>query len=428
MNIIIIPTILNQNNLKNLQAEEKQKVQSDNIFKLLIFCSRLNIDSSTKKRIEVLLQQEIDWNRLIEKASRHGVMPLLHKNLNNNAYVSRHHLYKLKSKFLDNLKKNFLLAQELIDVLDLFEQNEIPAIPFKGAILAISVYGNLSLRQFGDLDILVKERDFIKAKNLLIDCKYQPIHNWFLTDKQEISFIESMGEYSLVNQNKQIDIDLHSRLVAGYLFNLSANLDYFWSRLETVSFLDRQIATFQAEENLIYLCIHGTKSFWEKLIWICDVAELINQNPDLNWQYILSKAHELGCVRMLLLGCFLANNLLSTQLPSEVFEQIEGDRHISYLASIVERKLKDEIQYPCVDEYTLANLLFHIKAIDKLEDRLIYIWQYLLVRIFYPVYEIFRPTAFDRDFLKLPHNLYVLYYLIKPIRLVVQKIKEVKIE
>lgn len=412
--------ILKRNNLKNLQIEESQIAQNDNLFKLLIFCSRVHIDPLTKQNIEILLQQEINWNQLIEKTSRHGVMPLFYKSLNNINCVSRHNLYKLKSKFLDNLKKNILLARELQEVLVLFDQHEIAAIPFKGATLAISVYGNLSLRQFSDLDILVNERDFIKAKNLLINREYYSNDNWFFNEKQEVSFIQSMGEHSFVNKEKQVDIDLHIRLVAGYLFNLSANLDYFWERIETVSILDRQVATFKAEENLIYLCIHGTKSFWEKLIWICDVAELINKNNDLNWHDLLKKSEELGCLRMLLLGCFLANNLLSTKLPPEIIDQIDRDQHINYLALIVEQKLKDEIQYPCVDEYTLANLLFHIRALDKLSDRLIYIWQYLLVRIFYPVYEIFRPTAFDRDFIKLPSNFYLLYYFVKPIRLIVQ--------
>ena len=84
----------------------------DHTFQLLLQCSRVNLDPSTKERIDNLLQREIDWDRLIESAYRNGVMPLLYKSLNNNDLVPKNIIYELKSGFFGNIARNFLLVKE----------------------------------------------------------------------------------------------------------------------------------------------------------------------------------------------------------------------------------------------------------------------------------------------------------------------------
>ena len=407
-------------NESEINRINQEKSATEIIYELLINCSRINLDSSAKTKVKVLLQQQINWEQLIDMAIRYGVTPLLYQSLKEQQNIPREILHRLRKRFFDNFKKNYLLTQELNQVLALFEQAGIKAIPFKGAVLAISSYGGLSLREFGDLDILVQSEDFIQAKNLLIERGYSSAHTWFLNEKQEHSFIRNNGEYSLISKDGSIDIDLHSRLVAGYLFTLGANLNYFWSKLHPITVLERQVNVFQSEENLIYLCIHGTKSFWERLIWICDVAESINSNPQLNWQYLLDQSQTIHCQRMLLLGCSLAQELLSVQLPLEVITKIKADRYIEELSQIVIQKLKGERQYPCVGEYTTASYWFYLKAMDSLKDRIFYSLQYLITRIIAPMYKIFIPNALDRNFIELPQGWHFLYYLIKPIRVIKQ--------
>ena len=77
-------------------------------------------------------------------------------------------LEELREHFYANAGRNLFLAKELIKLLHLLESHEIPAIAYKGPMLAVSVYGNLAFRQFGDLDILVQERDYETARHLLM--------------------------------------------------------------------------------------------------------------------------------------------------------------------------------------------------------------------------------------------------------------------
>jgi hypothetical protein len=78
--------------------------------------------------------------------------------------VPKANLAQLRNYFHANAQRNLFLTQELLKLLTLFKTNGISAIPYKGPVLAVAVYGNLALRQFGDLDILVHKRDVLRAK------------------------------------------------------------------------------------------------------------------------------------------------------------------------------------------------------------------------------------------------------------------------
>jgi len=409
-------------NLAKLQQPEKtQELEPTKIpFELLIIGARTQLDRHDIERRDLILQQSIDWQQLIEAAARNGVAPLLYWNLKDSPYLSPEIQLQLKRKFFDNLKKNTLQTRELNEIVQHLKRSQIAAVPFKGAILATSIYGSLALREFGDLDLLIAATDFVRAKKILIERGYQPKENWFLNETQELAFIYRNGEFSYISQNGAIDLDLHTRLIAGHLFTLNADLDYVWRRLQKVTVLGQELETLQLEDNLIYLCIHGAKSFWERLIWISDVAQLIHRHNELDWQYLWTKSRLLGCQKMLLLGCYLAHHLLSAQLPEEVQSRLRSEPQIIELADIVVQKLQGKVNYPCVDEYTFHSYWFYFRVFERWQDRLNCSWHYLFGHLLAPVTQVFVPNDLDRKFIKLPPGWDWLYYFLKPVRAISQ--------
>ena len=81
------------------------------------------------------------------------------------------------------------MTGELLRLLTLFESAGIPAIPYKGPLLASLVYGKIARRQFCDLDILVRKRGFPKARRLLLSQDYRPMFS--LTPAQEARYLEN---------------------------------------------------------------------------------------------------------------------------------------------------------------------------------------------------------------------------------------------
>src|SRR2546421_627163 len=126
----------------------------------LLACARAQTDEGTAQRIREAAQRPLNWDRLIETSFAHGLMPLLYENLKNHCadFLPPDRLSTLKDLFLKNAARNVLLTGELLGILDLFAAEGIEAMPYKGPAIAVSIYGHLALRQFGDLDILVRKR------------------------------------------------------------------------------------------------------------------------------------------------------------------------------------------------------------------------------------------------------------------------------
>jgi hypothetical protein len=151
-------TTLTQLSTKAPTAATRSEVE------LLFCCTRTHIDSEIAERIRTLLQQDIDWAYLIQTAAQHGIIPLLYQSLNTTCpeAVTKANLAQLRNYFHTNAQRNLFLTKELLKLLNLFESRSIPAIPFKGSVLAVSAYGNLSL-----LDTPLPKGEGILASSVL---------------------------------------------------------------------------------------------------------------------------------------------------------------------------------------------------------------------------------------------------------------------
>ena len=138
---------------------------------LLLCCSHTQTDPVRQARIHTLVQQELDWDYILERSSYHGILPLLDRQFQSidSASIPPAIIATIHSNFNNNFHYNLRLTVELLKLSRLFEQRSIPMLSFKGAVLAQAAYGNLGLRQFVDIDILVPEADVARASELLVD-------------------------------------------------------------------------------------------------------------------------------------------------------------------------------------------------------------------------------------------------------------------
>lgn len=363
---------------------------------LLLCCTRTCIHPETASRIKTLLQKDIDWAYLIQTAARHGVMPLLYQTLNTICpkAVPKAILAELRNYFHTNTLFSLFQTKKLLELLNLFEAHKLPAIPFKGPILAGLAYNNLALRQFCDLDILVHERDALKAKDLLISHEYQLV--------QEFSW-----EYQFVDKNGRVNVDLHWA-VAPHHFCFLLDFNSLWERLEPVSLIDTTVQSFSPEDLLLILCMNvardccGEKG---RLSQICDIAELLCANREIDWGSLMEQANRLGTKRMLLVGLFLARDLLGTTLPEEVLQKLQAEPALESITAQMYEWLFYEVEYPLLGR---ERTFFYFKLRERLQDLVPYLIYY--ASLYLP------PNETDRAFLPLPPSLSFLYYLIRPLR------------
>ncbi|MEM8810837.1 MAG: nucleotidyltransferase family protein, partial [Cyanobacteria bacterium P01_G01_bin.38] len=393
----------------------------------LLCCARTQITPEGVDRIKSLLTTELDWEFLIILAARHRVLPLLFHNLKQIApkALSSKELPRLQTFFSHHALRNLSQTAEIVRLVDLLKQNNIQAIPFKGPALALNVYGDIALRQFDDLDILVSQSDFLEARELLMTKGgYQrPKPSNFLTLEQELSHLRSGYACSLVNLDRKTFVDLHQQLTGGTFLPYPFDFQDLCQRLVPVS-QSHQFLTLHPDDLLLYLCVHGAKSLWERLGWICDVAELVRTNPTIDWEHLLKKAQTAKIERMLLLGLQLANQVLGMTLPSVITARINADLETQRLAQqVYQRLLSGEGGLNA--NFHLDKLKFQFRAIADPREQVRY-----CIKCFYrhgltPIWRLFRPTEKEWQFIKLPRSFHFLYYLIRPMRLLGREVTDV---
>lgn len=384
---------------------------------LLLLCSRTRLNDAIKQQISYLVKQNIDWEYLISIASQHGLLPLLFNNLNKTCSeaVPENILTDLRNCFQTIVQRNLLLTAELLKILNLLKANQIDALPFKGATLAATAYGQISLRQFCDLDILIEEKNAQKVVDLLVSIGYQlpdPIGK--LEDRPYMKykiFLESekiQKKYNLVHAQRRIAIDLQWSLTERRITRFfPVDFSHLYAYSQIVSLGGMEIRQFSPEDTLLYLCFHGSKHCWSELKWICDVAEFVNSHPEIDWSIVQQRAQKWKISRMLNLGLFLAMDLLSLNLPAAVQQNMKVDRVVESLANNVKCGLFGQV-------FTeTQKIAFRFKLRTQIPEQIAYALDVLLT-----------PTAKEWHYIKLPEFCLFLYHFIRPYRLMIEFSKE----
>jgi hypothetical protein len=347
----------------------------------------------------------LDWQYLNRVALNSAVLPVFYSGLCRlfpNA-VPKASLDWLRDRFRQNIYHNFLLTSELLKLLDALDAHGIKAIPFKGPLLATVAYGDLSLRKFGDLDIFVRRIHLDKARNIIMARGYKP---WrALTDRQEATHLDSEHAYTFVRDDTKVTVDLHWRVAANY-YSFDFDLEGLWKRLEPIQIGGRDVLSLHHEDLLLYLCIHGSKHCWERLGWICDIAELIRAYPKLDWHAVVSRAYALNIERVLLLGLRLAQNLFDEPLPESVDVKIKNDPGIEKLAVLVMNNLFSEKKW---STDIIHHTSFHLRIRERLRNRLPYLLFGLRMAL--------TPNEKDFSLVPLPNYLYWFYYPLRILRM-----------
>jgi hypothetical protein len=372
---------------------------------LLLRCARAHLDTEGITRLKALLGEDLDWGYVLRAADRHRMMPLLYWHLNATCpeAIPAAVLENLRVPFQRNAARNLFLTGELCRVLGLLHDRGIPAIPFKGPLLAAAVYGNLALRVFEDLDILVPKRDALRAKRLLVSQGYRP--SVPLTGRRELAYLDSNHEYDLVHESGAL-VELQWALAPPH-FSFTLDHEGLWERARPATLADTPVLTLAPEDLLLILCLHHSREGWARLEWIGGVAELIRRQPALDWGRLVSRAERRGLARMLFLGLSLACDVLGAPVPEAVLRKVRADRSVGALARRVRGRLvADDRARPGAFQYSPADIAFHLGMRERRRDRLRY-----AVRL------VLSPTVGDRLALPLPAPLSFLYYPLRPFRL-----------
>jgi hypothetical protein len=270
-----------------------------------------------------------DWDLLLELAEEHGVLGLLSKRLAPAQHervppVARE---KLQARMRSQQLFVLGLTADLFQVLEEFDRNTIEAILVKGPIVSLLAYGDPATRNYADLDLLVRHRQILAATQGMQRLGYEAD-----VPENAIEAGKIPGEYVFKRAGRPQLIELHTEPTFRY-YPKPMRIEEMYSRRRMVKLDGREIPALSVEDELLLNCIHGGKHFWERLMWIADIALIVGRNRELSWDNVFKAAEEVGAERMLCVGVWLAKQLLGANLPAEVQERVSRDPEVQPLCA-----------------------------------------------------------------------------------------------
>jgi hypothetical protein len=370
--------------------------------RLLLCCARKQLPPAFVKEIRELVARPLDWDYLFAEAAKNSLRPLLARHLSacGVEIVPPQELKRLTNAVRANTARCLILTAELIQVMGRFREAGISAVPYKGPVLAVQAYEDVTLREFEDLDIVLRQNDMPRANEIVTSLGYRPKFPWVLSPNTASGLVP--GEYHYREHSRRMVLELHTERTLRH-FPVQPDLDDLARRLVPVVLSGHEIRTFAPEDALVMLCIHGSKDFWEKILWIADIAELIRVCPELDWNAVSIRADTWNARRILHLGLALASGMLDAPLPDEIGLRVQADRAAAALASEVTHRLLrgDERAFGSAGRLSFRRRMLEGSLAG---------WRYSIRLAVAPVEE-------DWQMVRLPGPLTPLYLALRPFRL-----------
>ena len=270
---------------------------------------------------------EFDIDRFLYLLDCHRLTNITYRQLQSAPGVPATVRCRLKDQCVHKTFRQFFLVTELYRVQTLLRKHHVEAITLKGPILSQLYYGDCTVRECKDVDILVHPSDIQAAYTILTDSGYVLSDALWNSPKQEKIYHETFHHYDLYHPELKIQLELHWRLNVAHI----ADEPTIWANAVVHTVGSLPIRTLSATDTFMYLCMHGGMHQWKRLFWLLDIARIIEAEGDDFLLNTYQQAVAKGLARHILSACLLAHRLLGTQLPVQLHDAIRQDTTLEKL-------------------------------------------------------------------------------------------------
>lgn len=289
-----------------------------------------------------LVKQPFDWALFERLAETHGLLPMTAaKLLSIPGLLPDAMTLELRKICQENARRSLWFAGELFSVIETLSAAGVLAVPFKGPTLAATAQGDLVLRQFHDLDVLISRTDWPRSKRALLNAGFTS--KLQLTEREEKAHLYSACDFTFHHPPLKNVLEIHWDIVPNF-FSVDVPVEKVLTRAQPVELCGRLIPSLSPEDLLLCLMIHGAKHAWSRLCWLSDIAYLI-QRAQIDADLLRRRAEHWRVARIVRIGLFLTQWILGAELPRELESWIQQDPQASRLGP------------------NLANNLFHDKKV-----------------------------------------------------------------
>lgn len=362
----------------------------------------LRTDRTIEAEEAIRQTRDLNWKSFLGLALNHETFPVLYPlfvQLNaEQQWTPAFVMNRLKALYTRNTMEMLHLRAELERINKRFEEEGIRSLVLKGPVLAAMLYGDISGRTSGDLDILVSRQDWDKCVRILLEEGYSRGKDYDASAEVLNNTERKTHHISYLHAQKKIEIELHWRLNPDSVTEPA--FDELWSRRQASPF-NKTVHTLGHEDLFVYLILHGTRHAWTSLRWLLDIDRMLR--GFMNWNRVNQLFAASHSTRLGGKALILSTNLFGSLLPEEAYALTLNSkaRRLAQMAVVFIRE--DVVLFPkpeskeisvAYNRYLLATMSF--------KQRQLYIWNKLY------------PSSKDVTVLPLPKSMHFLYFPLRP--------------
>ena len=291
-------------------------MRSSDVNRLLVLTSRFDPGPEALRETAAILGRGPDWDRLRARANEEGALPLLYRNLQRSGdAVPAAVLAWLRAGYLGNLARNSRIYRGLEPFLEAVRRKELRAALTKGSRLALTLYPDIALRSFWDVDVIVHPADWPAVRTVIAELGYlEASGDARLFDPEDATL---HWAYSPYFKKDGIFLELHFNF-PGLHFPRPTPEDV-WASTRRTPVGQTEALVLSPEHEFCHLCLHAQQHSYHKLLWLTDIAELAVQEG-LDWDRIRAVCRGSGIGAPVFHALRLVNALWPGTLPGGLID------------------------------------------------------------------------------------------------------------
>jgi hypothetical protein len=291
-------------------------------------------------------------------------------------------------------------VRQLGDLVGALAAVGVTALPYKGPVLSLQLYGDLALRQSVDLDLVVPFDTYDVARAALVRRGLAP--RWGHSARQERTLFAWLGHAPFGEGDDFVE--LHWRF-ADRRFPFALDARDVLRRAQQVRVAGRMLPLMAPDDLLAVLSMHAARHLFERLEWVSGVTRLLIAAP-MAPARLMARAQSLRARRTLAVSVHVAAQLLDFPLDDAWRRALAEDRVAEPLA---ERMVREVAAHELRDAPWLEGAALvrqYGELVDTRMDR---------ARLL--MHAALDPTTKDQEAVALPDALVSLHRVIRPLRL-----------
>ncbi|CEH33402.1 nucleotidyltransferase domain-containing protein [Romboutsia lituseburensis] len=265
------------------------------------------------QKYELDINENINWNEVIEEANEHSVKGLIYTAINNTDYTKT-----MDKETLDDLKKTTFFSgmyqinhiKQVSKVLDELNKEAIQVVALKGLIVR-ELYPKPEQRTMGDADLIVKEGDLNKVRLILETLGYT------VSDREYHHHIR-------FKHKNHLDIEVHWVLGNGRFFDSIDSIeDNIWETCIPVNIGVSNALSLSLEDMTLHLITHMVNHIKDAgfgIRQLCDLVVLVEKQGHLiDWSLFNKKVKECNIIKFTSVIFNICNKLFNMEIPSEIY-------------------------------------------------------------------------------------------------------------